>query len=306
MLGVGNVALDVARVLAKTADELRESTEIPENVYAGLKQNPTTDVHVFARRGPAQVKFTPMELRELSHSPNVDVIVHPEGFEFDEGSMEAIQGSKSQKLVVDVLTTYAAREPDDSKPHKIHIHFCQEPQEILGEDGKVVGLRTAVTELDGTGNGRRTGETVDWEVGAVYRCIGYKSDSIADVPFDDAKGVIPNDGGHVLDLDEKPIPGLYVTGWIKRGPVGLIGHTKSDAAETVEMVLADTADLDTPVKATPDEIIAQLRARGLDLTTWEEWERLDAAEVALGEPEGRERIKVVEREQLLALGRSAD
>ncbi|WP_435745404.1 FAD-dependent oxidoreductase [Nocardioides sp. SYSU DS0663] len=302
VLGVGNVALDVARVLAKSADELL-TTEIPPNVHAGLSRNATTDVHVFARRGPAQVKFSPMELRELSHSPSIDVVVHPEGFEFDEASLELLRSTKSVKLAVDVLTTYAAREPGEA-PHRVHLHFCQDPVEILGEDGRVVGLRTAVTELDGTGRARRTGETVDWPVGAVYRAIGYRSDALPGIPFDETLAVVPNDGGRVLDLDGEPVPGLYVTGWVKRGPVGLIGHTKSDAAQTVGMLLADTAGVDGPARPHSAEVLAQLRDRGLDVTTWAEWERLDAAEVALGEAEGRARIKVVDRAEMIALGRS--
>jgi ferredoxin/flavodoxin---NADP+ reductase len=304
VLGAGNVALDVARVLAKTADELLV-TEIPANVEAGLRANATTDVHVFARRGPAQVKFSPMELRELGHSPSIDVVVHPEGFEFDEGSMEAIRGSKSVKLVVDVLTTYAAREPDPTKPHRVHLHFCQDPVEVLGEDGRVVALRTEVTELDGSGHARGTGAYVEWPVQAVYRAIGYRSDAVPGAPFDETLGVVPNDGGRVLDLDGSPIPGLYVTGWIKRGPVGLIGHTKSDAAQTVEMLLADTATLTGPERPSTEEVVAGLRERGLEVTRWEDWERVDAHEVALGAAAGRERVKVVEREELLRVGRGA-
>jgi NADPH-dependent glutamate synthase beta subunit-like oxidoreductase len=177
-----------------------------------------------------------MELRELSHSPNVDVIVHPEGFELDEGSMEAIRGSKSVKLVVDVLQNYLAKEPTGAA-HRIHIHFCQNPVEVLGVGGKVSGLRTEITELDGTGNVRGTGEFKVWPVQAVYRAVGYRSDNLAGIPFDDHLAVVPNDGGRVIDIDGDPLPGAYVTGWIKRGPVGLIGHTKSDAAQTIELLL---------------------------------------------------------------------
>lgn len=304
VLGVGNVGLDVARILAKTADELLV-TEIPDNVHAGLLTNATTDVHVFARRGPAQVKFTPMELRELSHSPNIDVIVHPEGFEFDEGSMEAIRAAKSQKLVVDVLTDYLAREPSGA-PHRIHIHFCQNPVEILGEDGRVVGLRTEVTELDGTGNVRGTGEFVDWPVQAVYRAVGYYSDALADLPFDQAKGVVPNDGGHVIDLDGNPVLGAYVTGWIKRGPVGLIGHTKSDAAETIRLLLADLDTLPAPDHTEREAVDRYLDSRGLAYTTWAGWEQLEAHEEALGAAHAhpRERVKVVPRDEMVSIARA--
>lgn len=304
VLGVGNVGLDVARILAKTAEELLV-TEIPDNVYEGLKKNATTDVHVFARRGPAQVKFTPMELRELSHSPTIDVIVHPEGFELDEGSMEAIKAAKSQKLVVDVLQNYLAKEPSGAD-HRIHIHFCQNPVEILGEDGRVVGLRTEVTELDGTGNVRGTGEFKDWPVQAVYRAIGYYSDNLAGIPFDISSGTVPNDGGRVIDIDGSPLPGAYVTGWIKRGPVGLIGHTKSDAAQTVELLLSDVADLEAPAQPDREAVDAYLDGRGLEYTTWEGWEKLDEHELGLGESHEhqRERVKVVPRDEMVRISRS--
>ncbi|WP_229054340.1 FAD-dependent oxidoreductase [Aeromicrobium sp. Leaf350] len=304
VLGVGNVGLDVARVLAKTADELLV-TEIPDNVYEGLKKNVAKDVHVFARRGPAQVKFTPMELRELSHSPTIDVIVHPEGFEFDEGSMDAIRAAKSQKLVVDVLQNYLAKEPSGA-PHRIHIHFCQNPVEILGEDGQVVGLRTEITELDGTGNVRGTGEFKDWPVQAVYRAIGYYSDNLPGLPFDANAGVVPNDGGHVIDIDGTPIPGVYATGWIKRGPVGLIGHTKSDAAETIGMLVADAPSLAQAEQPEPAAFDKYLDGRGIEYTTWEGWEKLDAHEVELGanDTHVRERKKVVARDEMVGISRS--
>ncbi|MEO6471174.1 MAG: FAD-dependent oxidoreductase, partial [Aeromicrobium sp.] len=271
VLGVGNVGLDVARILAKTAEELRV-TEIADNVYDGLRKNVAKDIHVFARRGPAQVKFTPMELRELSHSPNIDVVVHPEGFELDEGSMEAIRGSKSVKLVVDVLQNYLAKDTTNAA-HRIHIHFCQNPVEILGDNGQVVGLRTEVTELDGTGNAVGTGEFIDWPVQAVYRAIGYYSDNLAGIPFDLRAGVVPNDGGRVIDIEGDPMPGAYVTGWIKRGPVGLIGHTKSDAAHTVEMLLSDIDKLVAPRQPEREAVDSYLDGRGIEYTTWAGWEK---------------------------------
>ncbi|VXC39636.1 FAD-dependent oxidoreductase [Aeromicrobium sp. 9AM] len=302
VLGVGNVGLDVARMLAKTADE-QLVTEIPDNVHAGLKANAAKDIHVFARRGPAQVKFTPMELRELSHSPSIDVIVHPEGFELDEGSMDAIRASKSVKLVVDVLQNYLAKEPTGA-PHRIHIHFCQNPVEVLGDDGQVVGLRTEVTELDGTGNARGTGEYVDWPVQAVYRAVGYRSENLAGIPFDDTQAIVPNDGGRVIDIEGDPLPGAYVTGWIKRGPVGLIGHTKSDAAQTIELLLSDVDQLVAPAEPEREAVDRYLAGRGIEFTTWEGWEQLDEHELALGEAAGRTRIKVVPRDDMVRISRS--
>jgi ferredoxin--NADP+ reductase len=300
VLGAGNVALDIARMLAKPADE-QLSTEIPGNVYQGLLLNRATDVHVFARRGPAQIKFSPMEFRELSHSPSVDVIVHPEGFEIDEASQKAINSTKSVKLVVDTMMRYMDKEPTGA-PHRIHLHLCQAPVAVLGED-RVEGLRTERTELIGDGTVRGTGEYIDWPVQAVYRAVGYQSTHLADLPFDHHAGVVPHDAGRVLDADWMVVDATYVTGWIKRGPIGLIGHTKSDAAETVSSLLADLPGLRSPEVGDPDAILAYLSGKGVDYTTWAEWERLDAHEVALGEQQGRERVKVVPREEMIRAGR---
>ncbi|MGW0163325.1 FAD-dependent oxidoreductase [Mycobacterium sp. NPDC003323] len=300
VLGAGNVALDIARVLAKPADE-QLGTEIAGNVYQGLALNKATDVHVFARRGPAQIKFSPMEFRELSHSPSVDVIVHPEGFEIDEASQKAINSTKSIKLVVDTMMKYMDREPTGA-PHRIHIHLCQSPVAVLGAD-RVEGLRTERTELIGDGTVRGTGEFTDWPVQAVYRAVGYLSSHLADLPFDHHAGVVPNDAGRVLDADWMVLNATYVTGWIKRGPIGLIGHTKSDAAETIASLLADLPALAAPEVGDPDAILVALAERGVDYTTWAEWERLDAYEIALGAEQGRERVKVVPREDMITAGR---
>ncbi|MDX1873132.1 FAD-dependent oxidoreductase [Mycolicibacterium sp. 120266] len=300
VLGAGNVALDIARMLAKPADE-QLTTEIAGNVYQGLALNRATDVHVFARRGPAQIKFSPMEFRELSHSPSVDVIVHPEGFEIDEASQKAINSTKSVKLVVDTMMRYMDKEPTGA-PRRIHLHLCQSPVAVLGTD-RVEGLRTERTELIGDGTVRGTGEFTDWPVQAVYRAVGYLSSHLADLPFDHHAGVVPNDAGRVLDADWMVVDATYVTGWVKRGPIGLIGHTKSDAAETISSLLADLPGLRPPEVTDPDAILEHLSGNGVDYTTWAEWERLDAHETALGAAQGRERVKVVPREDMIRAGR---
>ena len=300
VIGVGNVGLDVARILAKTADELKV-TEIPDNVFESLKKNKATEVHVFGRRGPAQVKFSPMELKELDHSPTIEVIVSPEDIDYDAASEVARRESKSQDLVCQTLEGYAMREPKGA-PHKLFIHLFENPVEILGSDGKVVGLRTERTELDGNGGVRGTGKFTDWPVQAVYRAVGYRSYPVPGVPFDEGAAVIPNDGGHVLDGPGGAIvPGLYATGWIKRGPVGLIGNTKSDAKETTEMLLADAAagNLVPATKRSPQDIIDLLAAKRIPVTTWSGWYQLDSAEKSLGAAEGRERKKIVEWDEML-------
>lgn len=300
VIGVGNVALDVARVLAKTGDELLP-TEIPDNVYQGLKANKAVEVHVFGRRGPAQAKFTPLELKELDHSPNIEVIVDPEDIDYDEGSAVARRSSKITDQVATIIENYAIREPKQGAIHKLFLHFFENPVEILGEDGQVVGLRTERNQLDGTGNVKGTGKTRDWDVTAVYRAVGYLSDNVPDVPFDDQAGVIPNEAGRVFD-DGKHVTGLYTTGWIKRGPVGLIGHTKGDASETVECIVDDMVNdrLNTAAAPSEEAIIDLLNERKIPFTTWDGWYRLDEHERKLGEAQGRDRIKVVERDDMLA------
>lgn len=301
VIGVGNVALDVARVLAKTGDELLP-TEIPANVYEGLKANKALEVHVFGRRGPAQAKFTPLELKELDHSPNIEVVVAPEDIEYDEGSAVARRSSKITDQVATIIENYAIREdPKAGAIHKLFLHFFENPVEILGENGEVVGLRTERTELDGTGNVKGTGKFTDWDVTAVYRAVGYLSDNLPQIPFDDQAGVIPNEAGRVFDGGEHQ-RGLYTTGWIKRGPVGLIGHTKGDANETIECLVEDMVNgaLLDPAHPQEDSIIELLESKNHPFTTWDGWYRLDEHERSLGAAEGRERIKVVERHDMLA------
>ncbi|MFD4641429.1 FAD-dependent oxidoreductase [Lentzea sp. NPDC058436] len=298
VLGVGNVALDVARILAKTADELLV-TEIPANVYEGLKSSPVTDVHVFGRRGPAQAKFTPLELRELDHSPNVEVIVHAEGIEFDEASMHAIRTNKQVEMIVKTLQEWAIRDVG-TRTRRLHLHFLEAPVEVLGSSC-VTGLRTETQELTGDGNVRGTGVFTDWDVQAVYRAVGYLSTHLADIPFDHVAGTIPHLAGRVLDLDEVPMPGVYTTGWIKRGPIGLIGHTKGDALETITSLLEDAAALPPATSPSPASVVEFLTQRGVPFVTNEGWSRLDSHEIALGAAHGRERVKVVSREEMTSV-----
>jgi ferredoxin--NADP+ reductase len=322
VIGNGNVALDVARMLSKHADDLLV-TEIPDNVYQALKASPVTDVHVFGRRGPAQVKFTPLELRELSHARDVDIVLYPEDFEFDDASDEAIKTNNQVKTMVNTLANWIAEDQDTGASRRLHLHFLQSPVEIYDSPetpGKVAGIRFERMELDGTGNVHGTGEYEDYSVQAVYRAVGYRGSELAEIQYDARRGVIPNEGGRVLDEDGAPIAGLYTTGWIKRGPVGLIGHTKGDALETIGCLLEDRDTL--PPAENPDEhaIIGLLEERGVEYTTWEGWNELDAHERALGEawtqaaadggaaagsgaPVARERVKVVPREDMVRISR---
>jgi ferredoxin--NADP+ reductase len=297
VLGNGNVALDVARILAKQPEDLL-STDIPDNVYQGLLASPVTDVHVFGRRGPAQVKFTPLELREACHIEGVDTIVYDEDFKYDAGSQEAIDTNNQTRVMVNTLEGIRGTELTGATK-RLHLHFFSSPKEILGEDGKVTGLRIERTELDGSGGVTGTGEIREFPVQAVYRAIGYFGSELDSIPFDHKAGVITNAAGRVLDENGEHISGVYATGWIKRGPIGLIGHTKSDAMETIACVIEDKNTWWQPANADEDDVVALLKSKGVQFLGWPEWLKIDATEKALGAAQDRERVKLVEREDFL-------
>jgi len=308
VLGNGNVALDVARVLAKHADDLLP-TEIPANVYEGLKASPVTDVHVFGRRGPAQVKFTPLELRELGELNDVDMVVYDEDFDYDEASKTAIASNKQVMVIDRVLQSWRKRPSVNNAAgeasRRLHLHFWARPVEITKDaDGRVASIITERTRPDGSGGVEGTGEMREIAVGQVYRAVGYFGSPLPDVPFDKRHGVIPNHEGQVVKKgSNERVPGVYATGWIKRGPVGLIGHTKSDAMETIRHLINDQASWWTPEDPSDEAIIALLAERQVAWTDLDGWHRLDEHEVALGAPHERERIKVVDRDEMVRVSR---
>lgn len=296
VIGNGNVALDVTRILAKHAEDLLV-TDIPENVYRGLAASKVTDVHVFGRRGPAQSKFTPLELRELGQVRDVDMVLDPRDFDYDEDSLAEIASTNQKKVIDRIYRGWLDREPGHAS-RRIRMHFHARPAAILGSD-HVEGIRVERTSPDGRGGVVGTGVFEDFPVGQVYRAIGYFGSPLPGVPFDERSGIIPNDGGRVLGADGKPLPGMYATGWIKRGPVGLIGSTKSDALETITHLVEDRGAQWQPSDTTEEAIPRLLAERGVRYTTLDGWHRLDAFERALGERAGRERIKLVSREEML-------
>ncbi|WP_403021574.1 FAD-dependent oxidoreductase [Salinibacterium sp. GXW1014] len=305
VIGNGNVALDVARMLAKHADDLL-TTEIPANVYSGLKASAVTDVHVFGRRGPAQVKFTPLELRELGELNDVDMVLYDEDFEVTDAASEAAIATNKQVMVINrVLNSWRTRETGQAS-RRLHLHFWSKPLEIVGSaESGVQSLRYERTEPDGEGGVRGTGEIREVPVQAVYRAVGYFGSPLDGIPFDEHRGVIPNREGQVIDDNDQVVPGVFATGWIKRGPVGLIGHTKSDAMETISHVINGQADWWSPSHPSPESVVELLESRGVEYTDLSGWHNLDEAEKALGAPEGRERIKLVDRDDMLRAARGA-
>jgi ferredoxin--NADP+ reductase len=278
------------------------ATDIPENVYRGLLSSNATDVHVFGRRGPAQVKFSPLELREAVHVDGVDTIVHDEDFQYDEGSNNQIESNNQTRVMVKTLEELRGKQQSGAAK-RLHLHFFSSPVEIIGEHGKVKALKIERTKLDGSGGVIPTGEFRQIPVQAVYRAVGYFGSELSEIPFDDKAGVIPNDKGRVLDSAGKHIRGVYATGWIKRGPVGLIGHTKSDAIETIAQIIEDKPTWWQPASPEETAIVALMESRSIEYVGWPEWLRIDAEEKRLGVAKQRERIKLVERTDFLQVAK---
>lgn len=302
VLGNGNVALDVARMLAKHAEDLLP-TEIPANVYDGLASSPVTDVHVFGRRGPAQAKFSPLELRELGELHDVDMIVYDEDFDLDAASAQAIETNKQVMVLMKVMNQWREREVGQAS-RRLHLHFYAKPLELVDDGaGNVAAIRYERTAPDNAGGVVGTGEIREIPIQAFYRAVGYFGSPLKDVPFDANHGVIPNREGQVLADDGSVIPGMFTTGWIKRGPVGLIGHTKSDAMETVAHVLRGQAGWWSPAHTDEASMVELLESRSIAYTDAAGWARLDEHEIALGEPQGRARVKVVDRNEMVRISR---
>ncbi|WP_147795043.1 FAD-dependent oxidoreductase [Cellulomonas sp. Y8] len=306
VVGAGNVALDLTRMLVKRADDLL-TTDTPDHVHAAFAGSALRTVHLFARRGPADTRFSPLELRELGEQQGVDVLVDPAEVALDEHGRRMVAQFSPKRQVVETLTRWAERDPETlTAPRRVHLHFYRAPARIEG-DRRVEALVTERTVPDPLGRVTGTGEHETWPVQAVYRAVGYLSSPVPGAPFDPVRGVVPNDEGRVRAADGGPVPGLYVTGWAKRGPAGLIGSTRSDARQTVDHLLADVAHRVAARAATGatqapgvDDLLA---GRGGRHVSWDGWLRVDAAEVAAGAARGRERVKIATRAALLAAAR---
>jgi ferredoxin--NADP+ reductase len=295
VIGAGNVALDLARVLARPAEELA-ATDVPDPVLAALRSSAVTDVHVLIRRGPQHVRFTPAELRQIGELADTDLIVHDDGL-LAAGVAEPEDKRQRQNLAL--LTAWAARPPA-GRARRIHLRFLRTPVRLLGDrDGRVAGIVVERNAVEPDGRLRGTGEQQTLDAGLVVRAIGYSAQPIPGLPFDERAGIVPNVGGRVV-RGGVPVPGAYVTGWIKRGPSGVIGTNKSDAAETVAAVLADLPALPDPVAPEPAALRATLAAHGVRPVDWTAWLRLDAEEIRRGGPRGADRVKIAELADMLA------
>ncbi|HEX3688857.1 MAG TPA: FAD-dependent oxidoreductase [Solirubrobacteraceae bacterium] len=307
VVGNGNVAIDVARMLVLDPKELAP-TDTANHALDAFGMAGVTEVVLLGRRGPAEAAFTNPELRELGELERADVIVDPAQLE---GVAVPEDGDATKRRNVEILRDYAQRAPS-GKSHRLELRFLRSPLEILGEgeDGPVAGVRVGVNRLvtgdDGRVRAEPTGETEDIECGLVLRSIGYRGTPLAGIPFDDRRGLIRNDAGRVVN-DEGVCRGEYVVGWIKRGPTGVIGTNKKDAADTVAKILADAEagalSQPDPALAEGGAVAAWLTGRVPGLVTWAGWEMIDAYEASLGEPMGRPRVKLVRLAELLEASR---
>ncbi|HEV7755005.1 MAG TPA: FAD-dependent oxidoreductase [Mycobacteriales bacterium] len=295
IVGVGNVAVDLARVLAKTADELAY-TDLPDDVLDVLRGSAVTDIHIVGRRSAAHAKFTTKELRELGDLPNADVLVDPADLVLDESGQQIVAAEPVRARNLEVLREWSERTPE-GRPRRIHVRFLHRPVEVVGDD-RVIGLVLERTSIDETGTAVGTGETLTVEADLVLRSVGYRGVAFPGLPFDERRGIVPNEGGRVV-RDGAPVPGQYVAGWIKRGPTGVIGTNKHDAQESITALLADLPSLPVAPESDPDAVIAVLESRGVQVVVWDGWREIDAAEAELGKAQGRKRVKISDRSTLL-------
>jgi ferredoxin/flavodoxin---NADP+ reductase len=306
VVGNGNVALDVARMLALTHEELAP-TDTTDAAIDAIVSSAIREIVVLGRRGPVQAAWTSTELGELGDLAGADVVVDPAELELDDVSAAELEAASNVvQRNVELLRDFAARPPE-GKPRTIRLRFRASPVGILGDE-RVEAVEIARNELEPDGRGSvRAVATDEREVipcGIVFRSVGYRGIGLSGVPFDESTGTIPNEGGRVLDDSGAAVPGLYCAGWIKRGPTGVIGTNKKDATETVELLLEDARAGRLPPRGggTLDELLAE---RGSEVVMYAGWETIDAAERARGEPHGRPRVKLCSWDELLDTARQA-
>jgi ferredoxin--NADP+ reductase len=312
IIGNGNVAADVARMLTLSVREL-ERTDVADHALEALRESSIEEVIVLGRRGPAQAAFTSAELRELGHLDGVEVRVEPDEIQLDPVSRRwlAQQGTFTARKNVELLHEFAARAPRPDARRQIALRFLRSPVAIRG-DGRVEAIDVRRNEIVRAGDGmlraRPLGEDVETiECGLVLRSVGYRAVPLPGVPFDERRFVLPSERGRVLGRAGEPLPGVYAVGWIKRGPTGILGTNKRDAEETVSCLVEDLAAdaLAQPPDAARERIDALLAERAPELVTVDGWRAIDGHELARGRSARRPRVKLASREELLEASRPA-
>lgn len=310
VVGNGNVAMDVTRILSADPDELAK-TDIADHALEALRASKVREVVMLGRRGPAQAAFTNPELKEFGELAGVSVVVDPADVELDPQSEAALADDKTATRNVEMLRTYAQQTSHPAGNRRIVMRFLVSPVEVIGEDGRVAAVRIEKNELyrsdDGSMRPSGTGQFETLAAGMILRSVGYRSVPLPDVPFDQRRAVIPNIDGRVVAAagSDTVVPGQYVVGWAKRGPSGVIGTNKPDAVKTVDSMVADAATLPgiDDAHRDPALILNLLAERKPDYVTYEHWQRMDKYEIAAGEPAGRPRVKLTRVADMLRVMR---
>ncbi len=303
IIGQGNVAADVSRILAKTVDELKH-TDIAQHALEVLAESRVRDIHVIGRRGPAQAKFTPKELREFGELADCDPVVNPDDLTLNPESERELQekSNVTSAKVYQIFREFSERPPS-AKTRRCYFRFLLSPVELIG-NGRLAKIRLEKNRLQGESfnqSAQGTGEKFELETGILFRSIGYRGVPIAGVPFDERRGIFPNENGRIT-LDGKVVPQLYTAGWIKRGPTGIIGTNRADAVATVKALLSDLATLDTQTpKRGAEDLLPQLDRRGVRYLNFAEWKIIDGKEIERGAPRGKPREKFTTVGEMLAV-----
>ena len=309
IVGIGNVAMDVARILCKTHEELAV-TDIADHALAALKESNVKNVYILGRRGPAQAAFTPPEIKEMGEFADADITVSADEAVLNADSQTALEASGDKNAVKNVgfIQEYAQREIA-GKSRLLTIRFLVSPTEVIGEDGKVAAIKLVKNELvtgdDGSIRPRATDQEETIPVGLVFRSVGYKGNPLPNIPYHESWGTILNEAGRVMDDNSDQVVGLYTAGWIKRGPSGVIGTNKTCAQETVNCMVEDLAagKINEPDSPSVEAAAGLVSERTSDSVSYEDWLKIDAAEVAKGESQGRPRVKFTRVAEMLEVAK---
>ncbi|MGA1119327.1 MAG: FAD-dependent oxidoreductase [bacterium] len=304
IIGMGNVAIDCARILCQDPENLAK-TDIAQHALEALRQSEVEEVFLIGRRGPVQAAFTPAEVRELLHLPKVDAVMRASDLELDDHSKEELsKASRNTKLNLEILQQIHD-QGDRGNPRKLHLCFLISPTKIEGSE-KVEGLELVHNEIvkeGGVLRAKATDEVMHLNVDKVFRSIGYMGEAIPGLPFDDRRGTLPNDQGQLLDgVDGKLLNQEYTAGWIKRGPSGVIGTNKQDATETVSRLKKNWQTSPTPQpKLVQHDLLDLLKKKKIQFVSFEDWKKLDKFEIEQGQQNGKSRHKICEVQEMLDL-----
>ena len=309
-MGIGNVALDVARILCKTYDELAV-TDIADHALEALKNSKVKNVYILGRRGPAQAAFTSSEIKEMGEFDDADVTVPLDEAAIDSVSQALLNGSgdKDGQKNIDCIQKFSQR-PIDGKSRLLTIRFLLSITDLIAEDGKVSAIKLVKNELvqgdDGSIQPRATDQKETLTVGLVFRSVGYKGLPLPNIPYDQDRGTILNVSGRVVDESGDAVTGLYTAGWIKRGPSGVIGTNKTCAKETVACMLEDLSSgrFNEPENPSIEAVAALVTEREPEAISYQQWHTIDTEEVRKGEAQGRPRVKFTRIADMISVGKN--